>query len=111
MKRPSSKNATPEGKKKIRTMDLILVIVGIALLVFTAVMIWLFTRFGAVPDTLITCVFAALGGECGIMGWIKTTKERNKEREWEKEDREAAKAEAKIQEQEGINNVSHRHDE
>ena len=40
-----------------------------------------------IPDTLVTCVFAALGGECGAMAWIKTAKERNKERKWEVEDR------------------------
>lgn len=40
------------------------------------------------------CVFATLGGECGIMGWIKTTKDRNRERKWEQEDKQEAKAEA-----------------
>lgn len=43
---------------------------------------------------MITCVFATLGGECGIMGWIKTTKDRNRERKWEQEDKQEAKAEA-----------------
>ena len=38
-------------------MDLILVIVGVSLLVFTIVMIQLFKVYGTVPDTLITCVF------------------------------------------------------
>lgn len=75
-------------------MDLILVIVGVSLLVFTIVMIQLFKVYGTVPDTLITCVFATLGGECGIMGWIKTTKDRNRERKWEQEDKQEAKAEA-----------------
>lgn len=77
-------------KSKIGVMDIILIIVGISLLAFTIAMIQLFREYGAVPDTLVTCVFAALGGECGIMGWIKTTKERNKERKWEVEDRQEA---------------------
>lgn len=77
-------------------MDVILIIIGAALLAFTITMIVLFREYGAVPDTLITCVFAALAGECGIMGWIKTTKDRYKEREWELEDkREAAKEKQK----------------
>ena len=42
----------------------------------------------------VTCVFATLGGECGIMGWIKTTKDRNRERKWEQEDKQEAKVEA-----------------
>ena len=66
---------------------MILVIVGVSAVVFTAVMIRLFCIYGDIPDTLVTCVFAALGGECGVMGWIKTTKERRQEREWENEDK------------------------
>lgn len=77
--------------KKIGTMDLILILVGSFLLIFTSVMIVLHILTGNTPDTLITCVFAALGGECGVMGWIKTTKERHKERQWELEDREQEK--------------------
>lgn len=75
------------------TMNLILIIMFLCLTSFTITMIWLFTMFGSVPDTLITCVFAALAGECGIMGWIKTTKERTRERKWEKQDQREARAE------------------
>lgn len=73
---------------RLGVMNFILILVGISLLVFTIEMIRIYKEFGAVPDTLVACVFTALGGECGIMGWIKTTKEKNKEREWEIEDRE-----------------------
>ena len=45
------------------TMDFILLIVFLCLTVFTIAMIVLFTVYGSVPDTLITCVFATLGGE------------------------------------------------
>lgn len=71
----------------MKTMDLILVIVGFALFAFTAVMVVIYCVTGGIPDTLCTCVFAALGGECGVMGWIKTTKDRVRERKYEKEDR------------------------
>ena len=98
MNEPSKKNPEqPEKKKRIGVMDIILIIVGISLLSFTVYMIHLFKIYGTVPDTLVTCVFACLGGECGIMGWIKNTKERAKEREWMKED----------QKQEEINNGDH----
>lgn len=70
-------------------MNVILVIVGVCLLAFTIEMIRLFRECGDIPDTLVTCVFAALGGECGIMGWIKTNKDRKQERKWEIEDRKA----------------------
>ena len=72
----------------MKTMDRILIIVGIALAVFTGTMTVIYCVTGGIPDTLCTCVFAALGGECGVMGWIKTTKERLRERKYEIEDRE-----------------------
>lgn len=78
----------PRGEpKKTGTMDVILIIVGIAMLIFTIAMIWIFVVFGSVPDTLITCVFAFLGGECGVMGWIQTNKK--KYNNTEKDDEEA----------------------
>lgn len=95
-KNEDSTQSSPK-KSGIGVMDIILIIVGISLLAFTIAMIQLFREYGAVPDTLVTCVFAALGGECGIMGWIKTTKERNKERKWEVTDRQEAKQEAQEQ--------------
>lgn len=82
------------GKKAPGVMNIVLIIVGVSLFAFTIAMIQVFREYGAVPDTLVTCVFAALGGECGIMGWIKTSKERRREREWEVEDRQEAKQEA-----------------
>ena len=69
-------------------MDRILAVVFVLLVAFTVAMIVIFLRVGAIPDTLCTCVFGALAGECGIMGWIKTSKVRHKEREWEVEDRD-----------------------
>lgn len=75
-------------KRQIRTMDVILAVIAVFLLLFIVVMVWLYYQTGAIPDTLCTCVFAACGGECGVMGWIKTTKERQRERQYELEDRE-----------------------
>lgn len=87
--------------RRIKTMDIILVIIAVALLAFTIEMIRIFEETGMIPDTLVTCVFAALGGECGIMGWIKTAKDRNKEREWSLEDqRHAEEREDRAKEQE-----------
>ena len=75
-------------KKGVTTMDVILVIVGVLLISFTITMIIMFVKYGAIPDTLCTCVFAALGGECGAMGWIRTTKDRQRDRSYELEDRD-----------------------
>lgn len=71
-----------------RTMDVILLVIACFLLVFIVSLLWLYYRTGGIPDTLCTCVFAVCGGECGVMGWIKTTKERQRERQYELEDRE-----------------------
>lgn len=75
-------------KKKIKTMDVILVVIAVALVLFTLEMILLYKETGAIPDTLCGCVFAALSGECGAMAWIKTTKERQKDRQWQREDQD-----------------------
>ena len=85
---------TKGRKKRMGTMDFILLIVFLCLTVFTIAMIVLFTVYGSVPDTLITCVFATLGGECGILGWIKTTKEKKQERRGQLADMRREKEEA-----------------
>ena len=72
----------------MKTMNVVLIIIGVILVVFTSAMVWLFYTTGAIPDTLVTCVFAACGGEFGVMGWIKTTKDRHQTRKWEIEDRD-----------------------
>lgn len=77
-----------ETKRKIKTMDVILVLIFCTLLVFTVEMIRMYKTFGSIPDTLVTCVFAALGGECGIMGWIRTTKDKQQDRRDYLEDRD-----------------------
>ena len=74
-------------KKKLGMMDKILILVALMILGFTVVMIILYIKTGAIPDTLCTCFFGICGGECGAMAWIKTTKERKRDRKYELEDR------------------------
>ena len=64
-------------------MDVILVILAIIVIAFTITMIIIFVNTGSIPDTLVGCVFAACTGELGVMGWIKSTKDKylNKELE------------------------------
>lgn len=85
----AEKKTKRQAKKKMGTIDKILLIVFICLVLFVVKMIQLFEAYGMVPDTLITCVFAAVVGEVSITGWIKTTKERYQDRKWQLEDREA----------------------
>ena len=83
----SKKELKKSFLSRFGTMNLILIIIGITLLCFTVSMIDLFKTYGTIPDTLVTCVFAVLGGECGVMGWIKTSKEKNRDRAVELQDR------------------------
>lgn len=78
--------------KETGVMNIILVILGIFLLIFTGAMVYLYKITGGIPDTLVTCVFAVCGCECGIMGMIKNAKEKYKDREWQKEDEKKSKA-------------------
>lgn len=89
--------------KRVGVMNLILVVLGVAIFLFVLRMIDLFEQYGSVPDTLITCFFAVAGGECGVMGWIKTTKERNQDRTWTVQDRK--EEQALIKEMEDASNV------
>lgn len=68
--------ATKKAKRTLKTMNVILVILAIAVITFTITMIQIFIKTGSTPDTLITCVFVATTGELGVMGWIKSTKEK-----------------------------------
>lgn len=91
-KRKKQTDKAVSGRKesflsRFGTMNLILVIIGITLLTFTIVMIDLFKTYGTIPDTLVTCVFGVLGTECGAMAWIKTSKDKHRDRKVELEDR------------------------
>lgn len=82
--------------KERKTMDVVLFVIAVFLAAFVVAMLWLYYATGGIPDTLCTCVFAACGGECGVMGWIKTTKDRQRERSYELDDREKEQGELKV---------------
>jgi len=74
-------------RRDLPVMDICLVVVCVIMLVFTTVMIVIYCRYGAIPDTLVISVFGVLGGECGFLAMIRTAKERNRDRKNELEDR------------------------
>lgn len=88
------------AKKKMGTMDKVLILEGVILAVYTAADLAVFWHTGNEPATLTACVFGVCGFENGVMGWIKTTKEKVRDRRWEQEDRERMRKE----EQEAQNN-------
>lgn len=79
----------------MKTLDIVLIIMGLLFLSFTIIMIFTFWRYGMIPDTLCTCFYGAICGECGICGWIKTAKVHAIERKEQLEDFERIKEEQK----------------
>ena len=74
---------------KIGTLNLVLILVGAFFVWFNWQMLITFREYGSIPETYACAVI----GECGICGWIRTNKDRSRERMWEKEDeKEAEKA-------------------
>lgn len=63
-------------KRNDNFMNKILIAIGIFLFIFTVTMIVMFWFKFSVPDTLITAVFGICASECGIMGWIRNTKQK-----------------------------------
>ena len=88
------------AKKKMGTMDTVLILEGVILVAYTAADLAVFWHTGNEPATLTACVFGVCGFENGVMGWIKTTKEKVRDRRWDQEDRERMRKE----EQEAQNN-------
>lgn len=64
------------AKKKMGTMDKVLILEGVILVAYTAADLAVFWHTGNEPATLTACVFGVCGFENGVMGWIKTTKEK-----------------------------------
>lgn len=72
--------------KKMKTTNKVLIFLFAVLTVFTIAMIITFNRMNSVPDTLITCVFAACLGEFSVLGVIKTSKIKHGNDDDEQED-------------------------
>lgn len=64
------------AEKKMGTMDKVLVLEAILLISYTVADLIVFWHTGAEPYTLTGCVFAVCGLENGVMGWIKTNKDK-----------------------------------
>ncbi|MBQ0067374.1 MAG: hypothetical protein KBS60_04215 [Phascolarctobacterium sp.] len=67
-------------------MDKYLRSIAIFLVLYIVVDLIIFCIKGCEPSTLTMYIFIAATGECGFMGWIKTAKTKQQEREWQKED-------------------------
>lgn len=65
-----------EKPKKMGVMDKVLVLEAIVLILYTVAVLVIFWHTGAEPATLTGCVFGVCGLENGVMGWIKTNKDK-----------------------------------
>ena len=72
--------------KKVGTLNLVLMFVGAFFIWFNWQMILLYRQCDSMPESY-ACAVAATIGECGICGWIRTNKDKQQDRKWEKEDR------------------------
>lgn len=63
-------------KKKMGTMDRILVLEAVFLVAYTVADLVVFWHTGSEPATLTGCVFGVCDLENGVMGWIKTNKDK-----------------------------------
>lgn len=63
-------------KGKMGTMDKVLILEAVILVSYTVADLIVFWHTGAEPSTLTACVFGVCGFENGVMGWIKTNKDK-----------------------------------
>lgn len=63
-----------KNKKGIKTLSIVLIILGVTTILFTASMILLFYKFQSIPDTLCERFFTCVVGELGIAGLIQIAK-------------------------------------
>ena len=63
-------------EKRMGTMDKVLVLEAVILVAYTCAALAVFWHTGNEPATLTGCVFGVCGLENGVMGWIKTNKDK-----------------------------------
>lgn len=63
-------------KGKMGVMDKVLILEAVILVAYTAADLIVFWHTGSEPATLTACVFGVCGLENGVMGWIKTNKDK-----------------------------------
>lgn len=68
-----------EWYAKTGTLNIILILVGLFFVWFNYRMLEMFLLCGSIPETYACAVVAATIGECGICGWIRTTKDKRRE--------------------------------
>lgn len=68
------RSGNPKGKMGV--MDKVLLLEAVILVAYTVAALAVFWHTGGEPSTLTACVFGVCGLENGVMGWIKTSKDK-----------------------------------
>lgn len=68
--------AKAEQPAKMGVMDKVLIFEAVVLIAYAVADLVVFWHTGAEPYTLTGCVFGVCGLENGVMGWIKTNKDK-----------------------------------
>ena len=63
-------------REKVGVMDKVLILEAVTLVAYTVADLAVFWHTGGEPSTLTACVFGVCGLENGVMGWIKTNKDK-----------------------------------
>lgn len=67
------------------TLNIVLACVFIYLIIINIQMLEVYRECGSAPESAWCALIAALVGECGICGWIKTTKDKQADRKWQEQ--------------------------
>ena len=65
-----------ESSNKLKTLDLVLIIIGAFLGLFIITMVVLFCIYQQIPDTLVTCVLGSSSLELFFSAWITVVKKK-----------------------------------
>lgn len=72
------KRRMQELVKKLGTLNIVLICVFVYMMYINWKMLSVFSQCGSAPESAWCALIAALLGECGICGWIKTSKEKHR---------------------------------
>lgn len=85
-RRNSRRKRQKKGKvqeliKRLGTLNIVLICVFIYMMYINWKMLTIFSQCGSAPESAWCALIAALLGECGICGWIKTSKEKHRRKQ------------------------------
>lgn len=79
--------------KNVGTLNIVLIVVGAFFIWFNAQLLDIYRERGTIPEGYANTVIAATIGECGICGWIRTSKDKRRDRRWEMQEKERSDTE------------------